>query len=453
MNTLKSDVTQAIPFASGGPLKMLYDNRMHPQALEFEGKVYIVWRGDKGLPHLRVYDLATRAFSETDMVLKGFEEKLNLKKYARDHHFSPVIWMDANNHFHVLSGCHGNKAPNFTSGDQVKSKRPGDTTEWVWVDSAIDKMVNYPKPYRIYDDQTVVYFRSGGHLSEWTYRISADNGETWDSPSQPTVDLDGEPQDCPSADHAGSYHCTRVGKDGKALHVAFIWARQNYDPSEKPPINPLYGEIPRFRRYNLYYIRIDLPTGKVFNFADKELSIPIRKSVADADCLVWDTGGRISPMGPSIYLDEEDRPYFLLSISAETPNRCKFHFVRNENGTWKKTPIARTSHPFNAGHLERASDGTFQAYMIVGDGENESDISKQDPGRYGWGDRVELWSSDANGENWMLTKDLTPVPGHRWQNVKCVSRGNTESIPEIVLFYGWQDNEGTGIAYLWDNRG
>ncbi len=39
----------AVPFADGGSLKMLYDNRMHPQALEFEGKVYIVSRGVGGI--------------------------------------------------------------------------------------------------------------------------------------------------------------------------------------------------------------------------------------------------------------------------------------------------------------------------------------------------------------------------------------------------------------------
>ncbi len=36
---------RAVPFADNGTLKMLYDNRMHPQALEHNGSVYIVWRG------------------------------------------------------------------------------------------------------------------------------------------------------------------------------------------------------------------------------------------------------------------------------------------------------------------------------------------------------------------------------------------------------------------------
>ena len=35
---------QAVPFAENGGLKMLYDNRMYPQALEHQGQVFMVWR-------------------------------------------------------------------------------------------------------------------------------------------------------------------------------------------------------------------------------------------------------------------------------------------------------------------------------------------------------------------------------------------------------------------------
>jgi len=443
---------EAVPFAVDGPLKMLYDNRMHPQALAYQGKVYIVWRGDKGMPYIRSYDLDTRKFSEPVMMLAGMEDKIDVGRYARDHHFSPVIWMDGNARFHVLSGCHGNRPSNFTGGNRIRSKLPGEITEWEWVDSQINVSVNYPKPYRIYDDQTLVFFRNGGHLDEWTYRISADDGETWTGPERAVVDLDGIPQDGVLADHAGSYCSVRVSKDGKTLHVAFIWAQQDYEPDETPPVNPRYGDKVRFRRYNLYYIKVDLPTGRVFNRADKEVETPVRKSIADADCLVWDTDWRISAVTPSICLDENGQPAFLLAVSADTPYRCTFYFVTYETGVWRKTAVTQTSHPWNTGHLERGPDGTFRAYMIVGEGENVSNESKQDMNRYGWGDRIELWTSDKKGKHWKLAKDITPVPEHRWQNVKFVSRDTGDIVPGMILFYGWQGVDGKGTAYLWDNR-
>lgn len=448
----KIHFADAVPFARDGRLKMLYDNRMHPQAFHYEGKVYIVWRGDKGMPCIRSYDLETRTFSDPVMVLSGLENNVELNRYYRDHHFSPVIWMDTDHYFHVLSGCHGNKPHNYTGGHRVKSKQPGNITEWEWVDAKINFTVNYPQVYRIYDDQTLIYLRNGGHLSEWTYRISADKGETWTGREPALVDLDSEPQDGYIPDHAGSYHAIRTSKDGKTLHVGFIWAQQDYYPPDTPPINPRYGKIDRFHRYNLYYIKVDLPTGTVTNFEGSEVTTPIRKSIADANCQVWDTEGRIAPMGPSTYLDDNDIPYFLIAVSDETPYQSTFYFIKNVNGKWQKTPITKTPHPFNNGHLERNLDGTFSAYMIVGEGESISYESKQDMGRYGWGDRVEWWTSDTNGENWTLKQDLTPEPGYKWQNIKFVSDGKGNTIPDLLLFYGWRDIEGPGTAYLWDNR-
>ena len=37
------EATTAVLFATDGHLKMLYDNRMHPAAIEYEGKIYIAW--------------------------------------------------------------------------------------------------------------------------------------------------------------------------------------------------------------------------------------------------------------------------------------------------------------------------------------------------------------------------------------------------------------------------
>ncbi len=52
--------SRAVPFANDGQLKMLYDNRMHPLAVEYNNNAYIVWRGRKGNPYIISYDLKTR---------------------------------------------------------------------------------------------------------------------------------------------------------------------------------------------------------------------------------------------------------------------------------------------------------------------------------------------------------------------------------------------------------
>lgn len=441
---------RAVPFADNGALKMLYDNRMHPQAVEYDGSVYIVWRGEKGFPYIISYDLEVREFSKPFMLLAGAEDQVDAKKYKKDHHFSPVIWIDCEGYFHVLSGCHGNTPEKYTSGNHVISTRPGDITKWKMVTTPINVSVNYPKAYTIFGNKTLIYFRHGGHLGSWTYRISSDGGRTWVGPENPPVDLDTAPQDGRIADHAGSYHTACVSKDGRTLHVAFVFSRTGYRKDEPSPVNSRYNvKLGRDSRYNLYYIKVDLASGKAFNYDGKELATPVRKMIADRDCLIWDTQERVAAIGASIYLDENGHPCFLLPVSDETPYKCWFYFVRRQNEQWKKTAIARTSNPFNACHLDRSDDGLFKAYLVTGEGES---ISAEEMDNYGWGDRVEVWVSDRKSENWKLCKDLTPAEGYKYQNIKFVSHKGREIAGGLILFYGWQDSNGDGTAFLLDDE-
>jgi hypothetical protein len=77
---------QAVPFAENGTLKMLYDNRMHPQAVEYDGSVYIVWRGEKGFPYIIAYDLGGRTFSKPFMLLTGMQDQVDARKYENWFH-------------------------------------------------------------------------------------------------------------------------------------------------------------------------------------------------------------------------------------------------------------------------------------------------------------------------------------------------------------------------------
>ena len=151
-----------------------------------------------------------------------------------------------------------------------------------------------------------------------------------------------------------------------------------------------------------------------------------------------------------MYLDKDDEPYFLMPVSEETPHRSWFYFIRHDGSQWVRTRITRTSNPFNGCFLDRDDDGTFRAYLIVGEGESDS---KEEMDRYGWGGAVEVWTSDRDGENWKLSRDLTPVKGDRYQNIKPVMHANSgQIISDMVLFYGWSGGEWTGRAYMWDNR-
>ena len=429
---------KAVPYANNGGLKMLYDNRQYPQAIAHEGKVHLVWRGKEGFPYIRAYDLKSRTFSESHMLLERMEDTVNAKKYRTDHHYAPVIWMDLEGYLHTMFGCHN------SPGVHLISKKRNSMDGWTQGPPASDSM-SYPKIHQIHDGKTLVYFRHTGHLGEWQYRVSSDGGKNWDGPPLTTIDLNAEPQDGIHASHAGSYNTTAVSKDGTRLHIAFIWK------VEDPVFNERYQQTltDHTQRYNLYYLFVDLPTGQAFNIYGEAVNLPLRKKVADEKCLVWDTDERVAAVGPSICLDEHGLPHFTLPVSDETPLDSHFYYVSRKAGKWVHSRITETLHPFNASHLEQTADGGFRAFLIAGDGEK---IVEKGMDEYGWGQRVEEWTATDNGTTWQLTRELTPIKGDRYQNVQPVlnQRGRIEN--NLLLFYGWNVPSSPGTAYLWDAR-
>jgi len=459
-------VPRALELAGDGHLAMLYDSRMHPAAIEHDGKLILTWRGQNGWPQVRIYDLATRELSEQVNVYDGLEQAFDLEKYTKDQHYNPVIWLDRENHLHLIAGCHGNWLAIHNDCDKVKSKIPGDIfSGWELVDETIAESINYPKVYPIYEDQTLMHFRHSGHIGAWTYRISENGTDSWHGPDQPIVDMNSGAspfEDCLDF-FSGSYHNIRIGEDGKTLHNAFVWqqdfiikmlpeAHQGADC--EPPPNTRYGfqgDEKIDTRYNLYYVKVDLPTGKVFNHAGEELSVPISRRVADRKALIWDTDERIFAAPPSIWVDEEEEPYFLGMVSEDTPHRGWFTFVRHDGNEWQKTKVAKSSHYYNSALLDRAPNGDFRAFLIIG----EEDTSKQnrrdnklDLNNYGWGERVEEWVSQDEGRTWRMMRDITPIKGLRYQNLKRASGGIGQSIEDIVLFYGWAPDANPGEATI-----
>lgn len=442
---IRADVRQtvAVPFADNGGLKMLYDNRQYPHAVAVAGKTHIVWRGIDGFPYCISYDMATRTFSERLSLIEGYDDEIDANRYKNDHHYAPVIWSDPEGYLHTLFGCHR------TTGIHLVSVKPGDSSQWRRGND-FSESISYPKIHRIYDDKTLVYTRYSGHLGFWQYHISKDGGHSWQGGGQPVVNLGADPQDGAHAAYSGSYNTTAVSADGKRLHVAFIWK------VEDPLYNTRYGKIlgDHTQRYNLYYLYVDLPSGKGYNIDGKEIELPVRKRIADEDCLVWDTDERSAAVGPSICLDENDEPQFLLPVSEETPLDSAFYFVKRDGTDWRKTRIAKTLHPFNASCLQKDASGVYHAYMITGSGValEEGEALPIEMDGYGWGQRVEKWASRDDGRTWQRELDLTPVPGMRYQNVQFVSDGMRREFDDLFLFYGWKDADSPGIGYLWDAR-
>jgi hypothetical protein len=368
------------------------------------------------------YDPKTRKFSEAIILGPGDD----------DHHYGPVIWSDKNDFIHILYGCHR------TSGTHLISKHPGrigDSLKDWKLGPKIAPGISYPTFFRIFDDKELIYYRTSGHISSWTYRISEDDGNTWTSPENDVTDMD-----INGRFEWSSYQCTLPSKDGRFLHVVFIAYDDNRQDDPKRYFNPRYNqEVSNEWKYNLYYIKIDLRTHEVTNFENEILNTPIDIDQADAKCRIWDTEWRGAGVPPSIVLDENENPAFLHVLSGETLQTHQYYYVHLGNGQWQQTPIAPANHQWNSCHLTREKNGILHAYLIVGEGYLDTDGYMD---RYGGGN-IEQYVSYDKGETWQRERDLTPdrnqYPGWKYNNIQPVTKPDGSIVAGMLLFYGWKD--------------
>jgi len=428
----KSD-TQFFTFGEGGQIKMLYDRRQRPQSIYLNGKVHIVFNagGENGAPPKSptkpmaiTYDPSTREFSDAVTLGPGDD----------DHHYGPVIWADEDNYLHVLHGCHSKP------GTHLISKQPGDIgsslDDW-GLGPRIAPKISYPTVYRIYNKKELIYYRTAGHISSWTYRITVDKGKTWIGPAKDVTDMD-----IKGRFEWSSYQCTLPSQDGRFLHVVFIAYDDNRENDPRRYYNPRYKhQVSNGWKYNLYYVKIDLQTHDVTNFDGESMKTPIDVGQADAKCRIWDTKWRGAGVPPTIVLDENGDPAFLHVLSGETLEDHRYYYVRRSDGKWKQTPITRSSHQWNSCYLARDDDGALRAYLIVGDGYLNTGGYMD---RYGGG-TVEEWISCDKGNTWKRQRDLTPdksrYPGWKYNNIQPVTKSDGSIVDGILLFYGWKDKE------------
>lgn len=431
-------------FGEGGQVKMLYDSRQRPQAVYLNDKVHIVYNagGKPGGPPKS----PTKPMAVTyDPLTRKFSKPITLGPADNDHHYCPVIWADMDDFLHVLYGCHK------TPGTHLLSKQPGDigTSLDAWTKAPdIAPGLSYPFVCRIYDNKQLVYYRTDGHPSSWTYRITADEGKAWTAPARDVTDLD-----LNGALDWSSYQAKAPSKDGNFLHVAFI-AYDDVKTNPKPErfYNPLYDQRVSYN-YNLYYIKIDLRTDEVVNAKGEILQTPIDLALANSKCIIWDTKWRGGSIIPSILIDENDHPSFLHVLSDKTPEDLDYHYVRLENGKWKQTRVTHSNHEWNSCHLAKSADGTLHAYVITGEGYLDSDGYMDKHG----GGNIEEWTSTDKGNTWKKERDLTPdktkYPGWKYNNIQPVKKPDGTLVDGMLLFYGWNDkNAPEAKAFLLHKR-
>lgn len=442
-----------MPFGKGGQIKMLYDRRQRPQSVYLNGKVHIVFNADgekrtpgksPSKPIAVTYNPDTGKFS--DIVILGPADN--------DHHYAPVIWADDDDHLHVLYGCHK------TPGTHLVSKQPNSigTSLSDWNKGPqIAPSISYPTFYRVMGNNELIYYRTAGHISSWTYRISDDKGKTWNVPEKDVTDLDSK-----GRFEWSSYQSKLPSKDGRYLHVVFTAYDDNREKDPERYYNPRYKKaVSNEWKYNLYYVKIDLQTDEVYNFDGGKMTTPIDLDQANEKCIIWDTDGRGAGVPPDIVIDTNNNPAFLHVLSGETTEHHNYYFVQWENGAWQKTVIAPSNHQWNSCHVNLDDNGVYHAYLVVGDSyvdtewvEGKSDGDNFEKGKTNYlktggfmdkhgGGRIEEWISSDQGSIWKKNQELSPdqanYPGWKFNNIQPVTNPDGSVVEGMLLFYGWKD--------------
>ena len=441
--TETSTQDKVLTFGINGKRNMLYDARQRPQSVFLHGRLYIVYNADatatknhkgKAYPMLITYNPQTRQFTES----------VRIGPQSSDHHYSPIIWADESDHLHVLHGCHRTPGIHLISAEPVVAGTS--TVKWREAPQIAPKL-SYPTVFRIYDEKEVMAYRTNGHISSWTYRVSEDNGKTWVGPEHDVIDLDSK-----GRTDWSSYRTALPSKDGRYLHMVYV----DYDDfiKELTPdrlYNPRYKQVvTNDWKYNLSYVKIDLENHEVTNVDGKLLRTPIDLDYSKENCLIWDTKGRGAGIPPVIALDAEGDPTFMHILSEGDLKTHSYYYVRREKSKWVKTRIHSSNHNWNGGYMVHKADGNIHAYLITGDEYLEGGYMD---GR--GGGSVEEWVSMDKGRTWSKHRDLTPdrtqYPGWRFNHVQPVVRPDGNRVEGMLLFYGWKDeNAPTAKAFLLD---
>jgi hypothetical protein len=434
-------------FGAGGSKKMLYDVRQRPQAILFNDKVFIGFKGGGNEPASGERERVAPTYASLlsyDPASRQFSAPIRFGKMTDDHHDCPVIWADKDDHLHFLYKCHNEP------GIHLVAKQPGtmgkSESDWTVLPDIAPK-VSYPTVFRLYDDSDMVYFRTAGHSSSWSYRVTRDNGRGWTAPPNDVTNLD-----LICFPEWSSYQAKVLGKDGKTLHVVFTDYDDVKSNDPKRLYNPRYEEVvSNEHKYNLSYVRVNLETHEVSNFAGEILDTPVHYETARKKCRIWDTVWRGAGVPPALSLDDNGNPEILHVLSEENIETHGYYYVRFVDGDWRKTRITSSNHQWNSGYLNRDKKGRLHAYVIVGEGYADRPGINYTHG----GGRIEHWLSKDQGNSWKLHRDITPdgdeYAGWSFNNVQPVVRADGSAVDGMLVFYGWLDSKHPdGVAFLLD---
>ena len=274
----------------------------HPSGEHFEGVTYVAYQGPLEDPYVAAYDHAAGEWSGP---FKAGESIMGKTPGAKiDNHGKPALIVDREGYIHLVFGGHGglpshgtNELGNTHNGQQIHvvSKRPRDISEWEVLDN-ISPFGTYNQFVKMDNGDIYLFYRHGGHKSNWVYQVSSDNGRSFAPPVSVL-------KTAPRTDDPGvedSWYAWFTNGHGDDIIGTY-----NYHRCREP--NHI-GE-----RHNAYYMVMNTDDANWRNVQGESLALPVTKDYADEMTLVADTGDLWTVRGTTA-LDPAGNPHVTVEV-------------------------------------------------------------------------------------------------------------------------------------------
>lgn len=396
----------------------------HPTAEHFNGVTYVTYMGPHEDPYVAAYTHATGRWSgpvHAGVNTMG-KSPDQIDKNELDRHGKPALVVDRQGYLHLVFGSHGgdpkygpNPLGEFFMGTKgrmthVVSTKPGDISSWRTLDN-LPPFGTYNQWVKLANGDLYLFYRHGGHRSDWVYQKSVDDGRTF---SDPVSVLKHKVSATSPTVHDSWYAWFDHGR-GDTIAASYV-----YHPCANPRHNA--------HRNNAYYMLMDCRSGTWTNVRGERLPLPVTKEAADQLALIDATGGVKINHG-TCHVDAEGRPHAVFP-----GDQGDVRYYRWDGKAWQKpVSVGAGSGRLNDGDFIVDSPTTVRMILGLGKGgRNEIGWWKTTDGGLTWAKGATLIASremsftpsviprNAHPDAVMLVASINPSLNHLYRQMYLV---------------------------------
>lgn len=293
-----------------------------------DGKIYFAYEGDLTDPYMASYDIETNKW---DGPYKAGHSTLSKNGRKADGHGNPAMQQDDDGYFHIIFGGHGGEHQdglNPLSIDtphaggrftHVVSDRPNDISSFSQMHD-VSPFASYAESCKMANGDIYFFTRAGTHKSPWIYYKLKSGSRTFEPPV--IITWPAPHKDDPIM--VDMFYVKTFKASGTDIIVTSMWHECNFKEIHTSKHDD---------RFNAYYMRLDTTDDTFYNVEGEKLTLPIVKSNADKQTLVYDSVKAGTIVNDTRGLVLEDGTY-AMSYELRFPEPREWRLATFDNGKW-----------------------------------------------------------------------------------------------------------------------